>query len=172
MHDLDRAPDDVASLVDVETPSLTDHVAILQLLNLYSHLVDDFEVEAWSQLFTRDARFEIRFARGGSGQASVLEGRDAIRDLIFARQATFRAANMQRRHYLTNPVIFEHASASARVMTYLQLANIHPERGLEIEGTGRYDGVVSKTAAGWRIALWRLTADGTGERLSAPPASD
>ena len=153
-------------LVDAEVDSLADRLSILQIINLYSHLVDDFDPNHWAELFTEEARFEIRFGRGGSEDVTALDGRRAILDVIMPRQMAFREACIQRRHYLTNPVVVELESKSARVMAYLMLASIHPERGMEIEGTGRYDGVVVRTAAGWRIQSWRLTADGRGEKLT------
>jgi len=157
---------DLCTLLDTEGGSLADRLSILQLISLYSHLVDDFDPRHWGDLFTEDARFEIRSARGGTEGATALVGRQAILDVILPRQTSFREAGIQRRHYLTNPAVTDLKAESARIMAYLMLASIHPERGMEVEGTGRYDGIVVRTPSGWRIERWRLTVDGAGPKLT------
>ncbi len=171
MSDFVVKPKDLSSLLDAGTGSLEDRVAILQLISLYSHLVDDFSPVLWGDLFTDDARFEIRFARGGPESASVMDGRQSILDLILPRQARFREQGIQRRHYLTNPAVADQLADSARVMAYLMLVSSSPDRGMEVVGTGRYDGLVVKTPAGWRIQQWCMTADGDGQSLTSEAES-
>lgn len=160
MQDLESPVPDGSFLNAVEADSVEDRLSILHLISVYSHLVDDFDPATWGELFTEDARFEIRYARDATGDTIVVEGRDAILGVIVPRQSRFRGLGIQRRHFLTNPVVLDNPSDSARVMAYLMLANIDPEHGMQIEGTGRYDGIVVRTAAGWKIQQWRLTADG------------
>jgi 3-phenylpropionate/cinnamic acid dioxygenase small subunit len=160
--EIDRVPAQLASILDVESTTLADRLAILQLISAYSHWVDDFDPEQWGRLFTDDASFEIRFARGEGGAIPTLVGRQAILDVILPRQESFRKRGIQRRHYLTNPIVAELQRDSARVMAYLMLASIEPESGLSIAGTGRYDGLVVRGPSGWRIQRWRMTADGSG----------
>ena len=169
MFDLDAAPigNGLSALLDAPPNLLADRLSILQLISLYSHLVDDLSPELWGEIFCEDARFEIQFSGGEGDDSTVLEGRQAILAVILPRQRSFREKGIQRRHYLTNPAVIDQNDDSARVMAYLQLASIHPERGLEIEGTGRYDGIVVRTPDGWRIKQWRLVADGKGGKLTS-----
>ena len=171
MSEFVAKPEDLSSLLDPGTGTLEDRVAILQLISLYSHLVDDFSQLLWGDLFTDDASFEIRFARGEPESASVIDGRQSILDAILPRHAKFREHGIQRRHYLTNPVVADQGPDSARVMAYLMLISTSPDRGMEVVGTGRYDGLVVKTPAGWRIQKWYMTADGDGQSLMSEPES-
>ena len=136
MSDFLAKPKDLSSLLDLGTGRLEDRVAILQLISLYSHLVDDFSQLLWGDLFTEDASFEIRFARGGPESHSVIDGKQSILDMILPRHAKFREQGIQRRHYLTNPAVAEQLSDSARVMAYLMLVSTSPDRGMEVVGTG------------------------------------
>ena len=167
MQDL-PPPDSLDALLEVAPDAGGDRAAILQLLALYSHLVDDFDVALWGALFTQDARFEIGFGRSEPVATTGWDGRDSILGVIAPRQESFRSRGIQRRHYLTNPVVWLVDDDSARVMVYLMLANIDPESGMQVEGTGRYDGIVVRTPAGWRIRHWRLRADGAPVALSGP----
>jgi 3-phenylpropionate/cinnamic acid dioxygenase small subunit len=159
---------DLSELLGTRSFPMEDRLAILQLISLYSHLVDDFDVTQWGDLFTEDARFEIAFAADRPENAAVWQGRKAILEVIAPRQSNFRAQGIQRRHYLTNPVVHHQGADSARVMVYLMLASVPPGGGMEIEGTGRYDGLVVKTSDGWRIRDWVLTADGHAGPLEMP----
>ena len=160
MSDFAARPENLSSLLDPPAGRLEDRLAILQLISLYSHLVDDISQLLWGELFTDDAKFEIQSARGGPENAMLIDGKASILDLIVPRHEKFRAQGIQRRHYLTNPAVVDLLADSARVMVYLMLVSTSPERGMEVAGTGRYDGLVVRTPAGWRIQHWSLTTDG------------
>lgn len=169
------------------TGEVADRGEILQLLSLYAHLFDEVGAEAWSELFVEDAIFEIAFAEaeaeadagagkpvtpGGSRIASRWIGRAAILEVMGPRRAYFETKGVQRRHYLSNPVVYDLEAESARVAVYLMLVSIDAEGTLEIVGTGRYKGRVVKSPGGWRIEHWRLEADGPAVEMSEDTASE
>ncbi|MCA9502260.1 MAG: nuclear transport factor 2 family protein [Spirochaetaceae bacterium] len=141
----------------------SDRLAILDLLHRYSHLADALETEAFGALFTPDARFTIVFPESAPGLAPAPQVMGSSRKEIVAalrdRHATFRAEGVQRRHFLTNPIVWDQTPSSARVAVYLQLRTSTRGGPSAIVGTGRYEGRVVETDSGWRIAEWTLFSD-------------
>lgn len=153
-------PSNGHALLDAGDPSPENRLAIERLLSLYAHLYDDYETKAWSTLFVEDATFEIAYRKGGPHARSVWNGRQEILSHLAPRRAQFRAEGVGKRHYLANPLVYELRQDKARVSAYLLLTTIHPDGKVVLSGSGRYDGRVIKTSAGWRIQSWRFTPDG------------
>lgn len=147
-------------LLEPGTGSVADRVAILQLLSLYAHLYDDFEIETWGTLFTEDATFDVAYTGGGPQSRLRWQGREGIVEALSPRRAGYRAEGIQRRHYLTSPIVYQLTADSARVTAHLLLGSISLAGVFQPEGSGRYDGRVVKTPSGWRIKEWTFTPDG------------
>lgn len=115
---------------------MSDHDEIRRLMAEYCHLVDDGRLDDWVQLFADDA--VVRVGR------HVFEGRDAIRGWIDSVTA---AAVGPSRHLIVNSAI-EVGDVRAEVTSdFLLVAATR-----EILVLGRYDDVLVRTDARWRIA--------------------
>lgn len=135
--------------------------ALLQLLALYAQLADARETDRWAMFFTEHGTFTIvPFSDGGAAPAEfVLRGRSAILDSLRAQHGSLRERGVQRRHLLTNPVVWELTRSSARLAVTLQLVESRAGSAPILVGTGRYDGRAVHSEEGWRMAEWTLHSD-------------
>lgn len=138
-----------------------DRADLLNLIGLYSHLADALETERWAEVFTQDASFTIHppGSTGDAGAPIVWRGRDEIVAAMAPRHAGFREGRVQRRHFLTNPIVWEQTANSARIAAYLQLVSTTDGAAAELVGTARYEGRAVKTRGGWRVAEWVVYSD-------------
>jgi hypothetical protein len=138
-----------------------DRIELLNLIHFYSHLADGLHTELFGQFFTEDAVFTIvPFATHAKPSAPIVwKGRSGILDAMRPRHDSFREEHVQRRHFLTNPIVWQQAARDARVAVYLQLMSSR-DGGPSISiGTGRYEGRAIKTEDGWRMAEWTIYSD-------------
>lgn len=137
-----------------------DRLEILNLIHVYSHLADGLHTELFGEFFTEDASFEIvQYDAKPDDPKQVMKSRAEIVESMRPRHALFRQEKMQRRHFLTNPIVWDQTQKSARVAVYLQLHSITDGGPPGIVATGRYEGRAVKTAQGWRMAEWRIFSD-------------
>ncbi len=114
-----------------------DRLAIHELLALYGHVIDERQWERVGELFTADARYDMReFSLG------EVRGADAIRALWSGPGAAHPLA-----HHATNIVVSEDAAGTVHVLS----------KGLGVGPNGRvgsvvYRDTVVRTAQGWRFA--------------------
>lgn len=148
------------SAFDVE-----DRLAIIDLLNSYSHNIDHGLVDEYAGLFTEDAVFEIHFP---GAPPSSFNGHEQVRSLAEGAKA-MRASGIQRRHRLTNIIFHEQTDISASISCYLMLTNTANEQDLSLAFTGQYDGWLVKGDDGWQIGKWVLTSD---SGITAPAPSE
>ena len=153
--------EDIASVLSEQAFNVRDRLAILNLLHVYSHAADGLHTDLYGEMFTEDALFNIvpPEASAESQAQTMGRGRAAIVEGLAARHEAFRAAKTQRRHFLTNPIIWNQTEKSAEVSVYLQLRSTAIGEASALIATGRYQGRVQKTAAGWRIASWTIFTD-------------
>ena len=140
-----------------------DRLAILNLIHFYSHLADGLQTDLFGHFFSENAVFAIvpYGADPDDPQWIMGKSRAEIVDSLRPRHAAFRGEKVQRRHFLTNPIIWEQTRESARVGVYLQLHSITRGGASELVGTGRYEGRAIKTPHGWRISEWTIYSDQT-----------
>jgi hypothetical protein len=140
---------------------LRDRLEILNLIHFYSHLADGLHTELFGKFFTEDARFSIIpfGVSDPSARQFIGRSRAEIVASMRPRHAAFRRDGIQRRHFLTNPIIWEQTDRSARVAVYLQLQSISQGGPPALVATGRYEGRAVKTLEGWRIAEWTIHSD-------------
>jgi hypothetical protein len=117
--------------------SADDRLAIRELLALYGYVIDERQFSRARELFTDDARYDVSdFGKG------VHHGPDAI-----VAEWSSPAARHPLAHYAVDVIITEDGDGAVRVVC----------KGLGLGPDGRVGGVtyrdvVTKTAAGWRIA--------------------
>jgi hypothetical protein len=118
--------------------TVTDIVAIQQLVALHGHLVDGRELHRLDELFTPDAVYDV-----------TALGYGTVRGIDEFRALTESFVDDERNpvgHHVTNVVVTEEADGvRAR------------SKGIGVLRDGRagsvvYDDLVTRTAAGWRIA--------------------
>jgi 3-phenylpropionate/cinnamic acid dioxygenase small subunit len=117
--------------------ALEDRLAIIELVSLHGHLVDDGSLDRLEELFASDVVYDLTdFGQG------VLSGIEAVRDAAWALGAANPVA-----HHVTNVVVTASADGWVRVRS----------KGLGIRADGScgsvsYDDTVVRTADGWRIS--------------------
>lgn len=152
---------DLAQVFNPPNIESEDRLAILNLIHAYSHLADGLHTEEFAKFFTPDGIFEIvSYGDGGKSlRQRVGTGRSEIVAAMQPRHAEFRNKGIQRRHFLTNPVVWEQTDDRARVSVYLQLHSSERGGPSKLVATGRYEGVAIKTLEGWRMAEWTILSD-------------
>ncbi len=138
-----------------------DRLAMLNLIHFYSHLADGLHTELFGDFFTKDAVFAlVPYGASSSDPKQIIgEGRAAIIESLRPRHALFRRDKIQRRHFLTNPIVWDQTDERARVSVYLQLQSIAQGGSPTLVATGRYEGRAVKTLQGWRMAEWTIYSD-------------
>lgn len=122
--------------------SVSDRLAIHELMNLHGHLVDHGEFGRLHELFTADVVYDLR-AFGGA----ELRGIDAI---VTASRALGEANPVS--HHVTNVVIT--SSDGERVLVLSKGIGIRADGSC---GAVVYHDEVRREAAGWRIARREVT---------------
>jgi hypothetical protein len=152
---------DPAAWLPREGIDLQDRAAILDLIHVYSHLADGLHTELFGQFFTEDAVFSVVGPGVQAKSAARILGRSrpAIVAALRPRHSAFRREKVQRRHFLTNPIVWDQTKESARVAVYLQLVSVEKGGPPKIIGTGRYEGRAVQTPEGWRMAEWTIHSD-------------
>lgn len=140
---------------------VADRLAILNLVHAYSHFADGLHTDSFGQFFTRDAVFEVvpYGAQGPKDRQRMGKGRNEIVAALAPRHLKFAQEGIQRRHFLTNPVVWDQSEKRARVAVYLQLRSSQRGGPSQVVATGRYEGVAVKTLEGWRMAEWTIHSD-------------
>jgi hypothetical protein len=138
-----------------------DRLALLNLIGSYSHLADGLHTAYWGEFFSEDAVFSIVpfAARGEPSERIEWKGREEILAAIGPRHRSHRRDGVQRRHFLTNPIVWDQTARAARVAVYLQLLSTTDGRPAVLVGTGRYEGRAVKTEGRWRMAEWTIYTD-------------
>ncbi|WP_280384612.1 nuclear transport factor 2 family protein [Nocardia wallacei] len=122
--------------------SMTDRLAIHELLALHGHLSDAGDFDRMSEVFTDDVVYDMN--EYGAG---LVHGRDALRDA-----ALELGDGNPVGHHVTNIVI----TATDGDTVLVRAKGI----GVAVDGTVAsvtYDDIVRRTADGWRIAHRRVT---------------
>ncbi|MCX5063671.1 nuclear transport factor 2 family protein [Streptomyces sp. NBC_00201] len=122
--------------------ALEDRLAIIELVSLHGHLVDDGSLDRLEELFTADVVYDLT----DFGQ-EPLSGVAAIQEAAWALGAANPVA-----HHVTNVVVTAWADGRAQVRS----------KGLGVKADGScgsvsYDDTVVRTADGWRISYRRLS---------------
>jgi len=125
------------------TLSADDRLAIHELISLHGHLADDRRAAELDRLLTDDAAYDV--TDYGLG---IVTGLPALRALFEAAPGAQPLG-----HHVTNVIVTEAADGTVGVRS----------KGLAVmpngsAGTVVYDDVVTKTAAGWRIARRKVIA--------------
>lgn len=126
--------------------ALADRMAIIEITHRYCWALDSRDWALLDDVFVPDATAELR-------SATVLEGRDAIRDRIRRSVAPLDATQ----HTVTNHMI-EVIGDTATSRCYLHSQHVRhaAEGGVLYVIAGRYEDRFVRTADGWRIAFRRL----------------
>jgi hypothetical protein len=140
---------------------LRDRLEILNLMRFYSHLADGLHTEQFGEFFTENAIFKIvPYGHRPNTPLPIMgKTRAKIVAALKPRHDAFRRDSVQRRHFLTNPIVWDQTDKSARVAVYLQLHSTTDGGPPSIVATGRYVGLAVKVLEGWRIAEWTLHSD-------------
>jgi len=125
------------------TLSADDRLAIHELISLHGHLADDRRPADLDLLLTEDASYDV-----SEFELGVVTGLPALRALFEAAPGVQPLG-----HHVTNVLVTEAPDGTIAVRS----------KGLAVmsngaTGTVVYDDVVTKTAAGWRIARRKVIA--------------
>jgi hypothetical protein len=131
---------------------LLDRELIKELKARYFRFLDAQDWEAFRQVFTDDARFELM-------EGETIVGADAFVTMVRGVQGDEQRARTV--HHGHMPELSIDGPADARgswvLADYVEWAS-DPETGVRrgIKGYGRYDETYRKVDGDWKIATWRL----------------
>lgn len=130
------------------TLTVSDRLAIHELVARYNRAIDSGAVDEWVALFTDDGEFQNRDGERWSGR---------LRLRAFASQY---AADLSRRgseHWVNN-IILE-PTAGDDVSLFCHGMIVRPtDQGIEIVRMSSYDDIVRWSAGAWRFARRRVRA--------------
>lgn len=139
--------------------SISDRIAILDVIARYSHTFDNREIDAFAQLFTEDGVFEFIAADASAPELS-LPSRADIHAWVTGWYADLDPA-IQSRHHQSGTVFETLTPDRAETVTLLLTTAQHPgEAAPRVKMTGVYHDTWRKTADGWKLAHRRLRYDG------------
>ena len=144
-----------------DTRRLLARDAVRRTIALYGQLLDEGRLEAWSQLFTDDARFRV--------YGEVYTGRDAIRDAIGGMQPP---PDRPVKHVCLVPVIDLDGPERALAWTDFTAFGTNESGSIEIATIGRYHDELQRDGERWRFASRTLVMPGDGlpEGVAPGPA--
>lgn len=138
--------------------SISDRLAILDVIARYSHTFDNREVDAFARLFTEDGVFEFIAADASEPELS-LASRAAIHAWVSRWYADLDPA-IQSRHQQSGTMFQTLTPERAESATMLLTTAQHPgEAGPRLKMTGVYHDTWRKTADGWKLSHRRLRYD-------------
>lgn len=139
--------------------TLADRLELLELQNLYGHVLDRGLWDRIGEIFTDDGVFDP-----SDVGLPAMEGLEEIRAKLIPLE---EAAGPERSHHSTNAVILEAASGRATMLSkYLCSA------GAAVISYGEYEDDLVKTADGWRIARRKTRRRAQGIEPNAPSTID
>ena len=125
---------------------------IHDLLSRLAHLADEGEPAAYLDLFTPDAVWELRDSTPTGAAAERRVGRDDIgAGVVERRRCGMQGPGTATRHVLTTIDVQVESADAARSVAYWMFYR-NTDAAPELAAIGRYDDVVRRTAAGWRLA--------------------
>lgn len=136
----------------------TDRADIGDLLARLAHYADESEVDAYLDLFTPDAVWELRSATSAGAQPDRRVGRADIEAGVIARRtAGGQGPGSRTRHVITTIDVHEITDNEARTVAYWQFYTDTTDAP-RLAAMGQYEDLFRRTPAGWRLARRTITA--------------
>jgi len=146
--------------------SLTDKLAIQEVIAQYSYTYDAQDAEGFAALFTEDAVWEL-FAAGSTHPAIRLDSQAAIHAWAMQRFRDRRGRFISR-HYQSSTLFDALTAESARTRTMVLVTHQEvAEAAPRPMASGVYHDQWRKTPEGWRLAHRRLHHDACESLISA-----
>jgi len=133
----------VLTIPPAASPVVEDHLAILQVLHKYCHVVDRGTADEVAELFHRDGVLLPRYESD-----ERCEGREAVRGWYARYMENFRAKVRYLRHKIESPVI-EIAGNEATSVCYLDADSITISTNAANVAFGRYEDKLIKDEGRW-----------------------
>ena len=147
---------------------LQDRLDILNVLSLYSHYVDEFQLEDWyAACFSADITFTIYSPTALGAAPVVMQGYEGLREFFQPRFEAFQRNSIQRRHMFTNIGVSRQRADQADICAYVVVMSSQNGGAPNPVSTSRYVGTMSKFTQGWRIVSWNAHTDS-----AIPPVTD
>ncbi len=141
---------------DEELGILLDERAVLRTLHEYAHAMDYGLEEAWVDLFTPDAVFDVVEVVGGR-RVHREEGRGDLARYV----AGYPKPPRFRKHVIVDPVVHVEGD-EARVESFWLLLQRHDEAGTPVlTAFGRSHDRLVRSGGRWRIAERRAEVEAT-----------
>ncbi|WP_116133374.1 nuclear transport factor 2 family protein [Tropicimonas sp. IMCC34043] len=128
----------------------TDRLAIANQIYAYSFAYDNYESEAWFDLFTSDAVF----VAGVPGEQAISFSGDGFRTFWTERMKEFSSSGNQRRHLMTNILFLGQTADTAHVSVTGLLTNATNGKTFAAVSSLNYEGWLVKGSDGWKIQRW------------------
>lgn len=127
-----------------------DRAAIANLLYAYSFAYDNYEADAWFELFTP----EVYFVAGMPGTPSLSFQGDDFRKFWRQRMADFKTSGNQRRHLMSNILFLDQTETTAHISVAGLLTNVKDGKTASFVSSLNYEGWLVKGEDGWKIKRW------------------
>lgn len=150
------APVSSASSMEEDTARIWDRLEILNVVQSFSHFLDERRFDEWQALFTDDVRFE---AFPGDGSRLQIQGKPALVSFFQHRYEKGGLAEGQRRHALSTIRVSEQTAETACVKLYVTISMATDRSRLAFVTTGTYDIGLLKTPGGWKAESWQIKSD-------------
>jgi len=152
-NDVSAKPETAAGRTDFNA---TDRLAILNLIHAYAVEVDRLNLDAWFDLFTRDAIFVDRVP----GKADEEQSGEEFHKFGRQRFGSLKAGGNQRGHLISNIVFVEQTEDTAHTVMEALLTNTKDGKILRAVPGINYEGWFVKSKGGvWKIKRWIDAAD-------------
>lgn len=139
-----------------EFRALADRAEIEELVVRYAMALDTLDAEAYANVFTEDAVFDVT--------GTVYRGREAIRGIVTGLQESRERALAEGApviplyHVMSNTLIEIVDDDEARHTSYAQTVRLGDDARFIIGFMGRYEDVVVKRDGRWQIQSRRLVS--------------
>jgi len=152
-NDVSAKPGTAAGRTDFNA---TDRLAIINLIHAYAVEVDRFNLDAWFDLFTRDAIFVVRVP----GKADEERSGEEFHKFSRQRFGSLKAGGNQREHLISNIVFVEQTEDTAHTVIEALLTNTKDGKIFGGVPGINYEGWFVKSKGGvWKINRWIDAAD-------------
>jgi hypothetical protein len=125
--------------------SVADRIAIADLYNMYSFLIDAYESEQLAELFTEDSTFELPGVEPLQGRAGVVAFVDGA-----------KPSGAVMRHFVGG-VVAKPAPFGAVGRAYLQAYTVDDD-ALRLLGFGEYNDDLVRSGSGWLFKTRRFSS--------------
>lgn len=133
--------------------SVTDRLAVINLINSYGYYVDELQMDNFFSLFS-----DVPTVEFWQGATLITAGWESFRESAISRQEVFKREQIQRRHVLSAPRFERQGSDALSGHVYLQLYKAHMGT-ISLVTMGYYTFTAIRQRGEWKLDRWIARVD-------------